>query len=182
MAFSWVIKGWKMLKLSAFRWLVLGSLFGAGLLSCTMGNKPEPADFEAKDADFAGFDQWALAAKTNMPSDLLKQAHGGTDPSVTRFVYVKDNAKRKESGQFPVGTIIVKRMQKPDGSFSGASAMVKRGSSFDPANNNWEYFGLDVKTGGIAKRQDGTINRGKTAACINCHVDALAQDFVFSVK
>ncbi len=164
------------------RWLALATFGATVLLGCSLGTKPEPADFDAKDADFVGFDGWTLAAKTNTPSDLLKQAHGGTDPSVTRFVYVKDNAKRKESGQFAVGTVIVKRMQKTDGSFAGATAMVKRGSTFDPANNNWEYFGLDPKTAMIAKRQDGTFNRGKTAACIACHLDALAQDFVFSVK
>jgi hypothetical protein len=171
-----------MLKLGALQMLALGVLLGAGTLGCSMANKPEPADFDAKDADFAGFDRWALAAKTNMPSDSLKAAHSGTDPTVTRFIYVKDNAKRKESGQFPVGTLVVKRVQKADGTFGGAVGMVKRGATFDPQNNNWEYLVLNPTTGAVALSQNGNPNRGKLAGCIACHLDAANTDFVFSVK
>ena len=76
------------------------------------------------------------------------------------------------AGSFAKGSIIVKEKLDTNGVVTAVGGMIKRGSDFDPANNNWEYFYAE-KTGGITT--------GRLASCIACHSNAKASDYVFSV-
>ena len=169
------MNGLRFVSLSLTASLVLGS--------CALFAKPEPSDFEARDGDFAGYSGWALAAKTSGSSPLLGMAHDAKNPDVTRFIYVKDDAKRKSNGQFPVGTILVKQSQIKDGSLVGvATAMVKRAKGFNSEAGDWEWFMLEPKSGAIIKNAQGEAQRGKIGFCIACHTDASETDYSFTVK
>jgi Cytochrome P460 len=170
-----MINGLRFVLFSLTTSLLLGScaLFGGG----------EPSDFDARDGDFAGYEKWALVAKTTGASDQLEMAHDAKNPAVTRNIFVKDDAKRKSDGQFPVGTIIAKQSRLTDGTLVGvATAMVKRAKGFNAAAGNWEWFMLDPKTGAILKNPQGEVQRGKLGMCIACHIDAEGQDYAFTVK
>ena len=153
------------------------------LAACALFARPEPTDFDARDGDFAGYEKWTLVAQKTGASDQLDMAHDAKNPAVTRNIFVKDDAKRKDNGQYPIGTLIAKQSQLSDGTLVGvATAMVKRAKGFNTAAGDWEWFMLDPKTGVIVKNKEGIVQRGKIGFCITCHTDAEGQDFVFGVK
>jgi hypothetical protein len=49
--------------------------------------------------------------------------------------------------------------------------MIKRGRTYDPDNNNWEYMmiGADMEV----------MAQGKIEMCIGCHANAAKKDYVF---
>ncbi len=170
-------------KFNGIQIALIGVAASLTLGSCALFGGGEPSDFDARDADFAGYSTWSLAAKTTGPSEELEMAHDAKNPAVTRFIFVKDDAKRKSNGQFPVGTIIAKQSRLADGTLVGvATAMVKRAKGFSPNAGNWEWFMLEPKTGTIIKNPKGEIQRGKISMCITCHTDAEATDYSFLIK
>lgn len=171
-----------MKQLNGARFMLLSFTASLALGSCALFARPEPSDFDARDGDFAGYEKWTLTGKATGATDQLNGAHDSKNPAVTRNIFVKDNAQRKDNGQYPVGTIIAKQSQLSDGTLVGvATAMVKRAKGFNAAAGDWEWFVLDPKTGTILKNQDNPL-RGKISACIVCHTDAEGQDYVFGVK
>lgn len=170
-------------KFNGIQIALIGVAASLTLGSCALFGGGEPSDFDARDGDFAGYEKWALAGTTTGASDQLDIAHDAKNPAVTRYIFVKDNAKRKSDGQYPVGTIIAKQSRLADGSLVGvATAMVKRAKGFSPNAGNWEWFMLEPKTGTIIKNPQGESQRGKISMCIACHVDAEATDYSFTVK
>jgi hypothetical protein len=170
-------------KPNGIRIVLLGFTASLMLASCAPNKAQEASDFEARDGDFAGYATWALAAKATGATDQLDIAHDAKNPDVTRYIFVKDDAKRKSDGQFPVGTLIVKQSRLSDGTLVGvATAMVKRAKGYNAAAGNWEWFMLEPKTGIIAKNPQGEVQRGKIGFCIACHTDAEGQDYAFTVK
>ena len=168
---------------NSVRFVLLSLTASLTLGSCALFAKQEPSDFDASDNDFAGYEKWALAGTTSGASDQLEMAHDAKNPAVTRYIFVKDNAKRKSDGQYPIGTIIAKQSRLADGSLVGvATAMVKRAKGFSPNAGNWEWFVLEPKTGAIIKNPQGKIQRGKIAMCITCHADGESNDFTFPIK
>lgn len=120
----------------------------------------EPLDFEATEDDFECIQDWERVRNIRVTNKLgfLEEALAlARDP--------------KEGEQFPVGTIIQL--------FPG-EAMVKRGSEFDPNNNNWEYFELEATSSGTSinvRGRDDVINMFG-GQCFGCHVDAKDFDFI----
>jgi Cytochrome P460 len=169
--------------MNGFRFVLLGVGTSVLLGSCALFGGGEPNDFDARDNDFAGYEKWALLGTTTGASDQLEMAHDAKNPAVTRYIFIKDDAKRKSDGQFPVGTIIAKQSRLADGTLVGVStAMVKRAKGFNPTAGNWEWFMLEPKTGTIIKNPQGEVQRGKISMCITCHTDAEGTDFSFLAK
>lgn len=151
--------------------------------SCALFGRQEPRDFEARDSDFAGYEKWALLGTTTGGTEQLEMAHDAKNPAVTRYIFVKDDAKRKSDGQYPVGTIIAKQSRLADGALVGVgTAMVKRAKGFSPNAGNWEWFMIEPKTGTIIKNPQGELQRGKISMCIACHSDGESNDFTFPIK
>ena len=121
---------------------------------------PVPMDFEATAADFECILDWEPVRSFRVTNKL-----GLLDEAL-------EVAENPEVGkQFPVGTIIQL--------FPG-EAMVKRGNDFDPENNNWEYFELDVSAAGTSIRvrgRDDVVNRFD-GQCFGCHEAARDFDFI----
>jgi Cytochrome P460 len=170
-----------MVKISGLGFLKL-ALVGAALFAVygfSRAQSQEPTEFIAEDKDFADYTKWKEAAKVSSASPELGQAHQAADPEITRVIYVNDKA-RKENGQFPVGTIVVKQQVKKDGTVTGAVAMVKRGNKFNEKGGDWEWFTITPATQTIAKDANGNARRGATAGCIGCHTQAEKKDYVFA--
>jgi hypothetical protein len=117
-------------------------------------------DFEAQASDFECLRTWAQVGTFRIANRL-----GYLDEALAL-------ARNQEPGkQYPVGTIL---------QIFPTEAMVKRGPDFDPANNNWEYFELDVTAQGSTIRRrgrDDVINRFG-GQCFGCHEAAREFDFI----
>jgi hypothetical protein len=164
--------------LGFLKFVLLGGMLLAAY-AYSSAQSQEPTEFIAEDKDFANYTTWKEAAKATGPSAALGAAHQGADPEITRVIYVNDKV-RKENGQFPVGTIVVKQNVKKDGTVTGAVAMVKRGNKFNEKAGDWEWFTITPANQTIAKDANGNARRGATAGCIGCHTQAEKKDYVFT--
>lgn len=147
-----------------------------GLL--TLGAACGETTFVAQESDLKGFSAWT---QTTTPKQgggasaaLLGSAHDAMDSSITRTIYINNNATRVD-GQFPIGTILLKAHTKA-GVMTGGTAMAKRGGDFNPSAKGWEWFILNA-SGGIMARGGAEVLDG---ACNSCHNTASATDFVFT--
>lgn len=74
---------------------------------------------------------------------------------------------------FPVGTMIVReRLLTLSTPPDVLVVMIKREKQFNPKANGWEFLTVSGDATKIVKREKG----GK---CLNCHVQAAKDDFVF---
>ena len=140
-------------------------LLGCVTLGCgdsaTTGAVPSvPLDFDATEDDFECVQDWERVRNIRVTNKL-----GFLEETL-------ELARNPKPGiEYPVGTIIQL--------FPG-EAMVKRGSDFDPANNNWEYFELLVSAEGTTinvRGRDEVINMFE-GQCFGCHADARDFDFI----
>ncbi len=138
-----------------------------------------PAEFIAGDADFAGYAGWTKVSgpiSDPDPGGLLNGgAHEGTNPVMSRAIYVSNGSASRSNGQFANGTIFLKTMSDSSGRVLGIAAMAKRGGSFNASNKGWEWFLVNAD-GTIASRSD-TLMGG---ICNTCHVASTLGDFVFT--
>lgn len=148
---------------------------GAFTLLAACGGK----EFLAQESDFVGFTSWTKTAGPisgiGPNPSAIGPAHDSGDPTISRTIYIKDNATRGSDGQFPVGTILIKAHSK-GGAMIGGTAMVKRGNSFNPSAKDWEWF-MIAATGSIMVRGGAEVMDG---ACNSCHSGASNKDFVFT--
>lgn len=125
--------------------------------------------------DFRGYGGWEKLFIKGDPLD--DPIHGGD-----RTIFV-NRRPPKGSGQFPVGTIVVKRMESAGGQIF---AMVKRGGGFNAEGAaGWEWFRIVDAGGeiGIAWRgmspPDGeSYGGGPGGVCNGCHFAAKGNDWV----
>jgi hypothetical protein len=80
----------------------------------------------------------------------------------------RDSVPDKE---YPIGTIL---QLTPD------EAMVKHHRDKSPTTNGWEFFLLDISSGGtkIKDRGEGVVNVSQGVTCLSCHQPAARFDFV----
>lgn len=140
----------------------------------------EIPEFVADNKTFENFRSWSKITTRQGPDPAIGTAHEGNDETVSRTIYIKDNQDRAADGEFPIGTIVVKDTQK-DGATIEVTAMVKRGSGFNPDNNDWEWFML-TPDGEIARGNDNLELRGAQlmgGMCGMCHSQVKDKDFIF---
>ena len=151
-------------------------LFGAMLtvaVGCGSG------EFVAQESDLAGFTGWTKVtgpiSGTGPNASAIGPAHDSGDASISRTIYINNNATRAADGQFPIGTILVKGHTKA-GAMIGGTAMAKRGGSFNPSAKGWEWFVLTA-SGSVMARGGAEVMAG---ACNGCHNTAATKDLVFT--
>ncbi|CAN5402837.1 hypothetical protein BH09MYX1_BH09MYX1_13140 [soil metagenome] len=176
---------------------VFAIAFGIGLISCGEGSTPTPTGetYIAFGSSFGGYEGWEKfdLAAAEAPQDggiPLSDAGcpSGHDTSAHRVGYLN---KRPPSGstEFPVGTIIVKEMQKgtsPD--TWQIFAMVKRGGGFNPNGaKNWEWFEIKrdpklplVVWRGVGPPAGEGYGSPACGGCNSCHGAAASNDYVLS--
>lgn len=164
--------------LLASAFLILGSF----MTSCSKDEavtKTQPQEFVATDEDFANFRTWEMIGSPLRgpdPAGMLGDAHGAMDSALTRTVYGKPTGiTRTTTGEFPVGTILVKELRMPDGTVPMVTVMAKRGGDFNKDNKSWEWFMTD-KDGKIMDRGAGFMNN----MCNACHSAQASKDYVFT--
>jgi hypothetical protein len=138
--------------------LVLGGVIGG--CAGDGGNPAGSPEFVAEASDFECLKNWPKVRNVRLTNRL-----GHLDEALALAEGAAPGA------QYPVGTIIQL--------FPG-EAMVKRGGGYDPENNDWEYFELEVTAAGtaIAKRgRDDVINM-LGGQCFGCHAAARDHDFI----
>ncbi len=147
------------------------------IVSCSDDNTNQPPEeFIATDADFANYTAWTFVGERQGPDPALGAAHGGNDSTVKRYIYNYNNMRPSSDGQYPIGARLVKETHDKDGNIIGVTAMVKRGGSFNAANNDWEWFFLE---NGKIKDRGANLMDG---ACGGCHTQAKNKDYVFTVE
>ena len=131
---------------------------------------------------FAEFESWHKVNAEPLigPADgLLRGKHLERDG--VREVYANDIAREVFEGRadlpFPEGSIVVKDTfyltdEGGIGERWNITVMKKREAGYDPDNGDWEYA-----TAG--PRKDIRV-RGRWNLCIDCHLDALSTDYVFT--
>jgi len=67
--------------------------------------------------------------------------------------------------------------QSPEKYFMGATVMIQREAGYDKKNNDWFWVKYDKD--GVAKMNDMAI-AGKVGLCIDCHVKAQGNDYLFT--
>lgn len=139
-----------------------------------------PYEFMADAADFDDYASWPLIGTETGPDALIGGAHEGNNENATRKIYKKQLQARAVSGGwsgYPVGTLLLKRVDDEMGAIIGMTAMAKRGSGYDAENGDWEYFMMDVET-------EQLMSMGALPMCIGCHSAANTQgngaDYVFA--
>jgi hypothetical protein len=159
--------------------LLAAAMFCGTALIQSCSDDEDEMEFVADSGTFAGFESWSLDFEADGADPALGMAHGGNDETVNRKVYFK-NGQNPVNGEYPKGTVIVKRSTSPGG-LDEVTAMVKRGGDFNSANNGWEWFML-MPDGSIAE-MEGMPARGANlmnGMCGGCHAGAANQDYVFS--
>ena len=117
---------------------------------------PPPTDVEATESDFPCMTTMESTGRYRF-TNLI-----GLDAE-TRAV-----ATSPDGGTFPLGTLI---------QLIPGEAMVKRGESFSPETNNWEFFTLAVSAEGaeITARGGAEVDGVTGANCFACHSAAEPQ-------
>ena len=176
---------------------VFATLVAVAVLACGSSGGPSSSGetFLAFGATFAGYEGWEkfdLAGPESPEDGGIPIANGcaiGHDTSTHRVGFLN---KRPPAGssEFPVGTIIVKEMQKPSTPESGwqVFAMVKRGGGYNTAGaKNWEWFEIkkDPKLPTIVWRGIGPptgegYGSPACGGCNGCHGAAAKNDYVAS--
>ncbi len=155
--------------------LLVGVLCGCGGIEET----PAPEVFIALPRDFQHFQEWATYPLP--PNEVAGSPHIAGER--TLFINRKP---AHGSTQFPVGTIIVKRVNDGSQNF----AMVKRGGDYNVQGaTNWEWFDLKPATDGVTQiiawrgitPPSGEMYHGVAGGeCNTCHQSARNNDFVQS--
>ena len=141
---------------------------------------PHPFEYAAAATDFANYRNWSLIQDTTTVSPYLGGAHKSSDSTAVRRIYKKQLLANPDTAQagYPVGTIVVKEIQQ-NGAVTEITAMVKRGGTFNSANNGWEWFTLDPATTGIMARGADLMS----GMCNGCHslakTSTIGADYVF---
>ena len=77
---------------------------------------------------------------------------------------------------FPVGTVIVRdRRWMANSNPDRLVVMIKREPAFNRKANGWEFLTVNGEATKVLKREKG-------GACLKCHRDAAANDFVFPME
>jgi hypothetical protein len=161
-------------------------------VGCGSGVVPESSDggtkaglqlFIASQSDFAGFSTWE-----SFSFDAPGTADGKTHTAGKRIVYLNQPPPHG-STSFPVGTIIVKKIQ-PGTATAKTFAMVKRGGNYNSHGApGWEWFELDPNAPdsapvllwrGVAPPAGENYSGSQSGTCNDCHGAARNNDSVQS--
>lgn len=137
----------------------------------------DPVEVVKNLEDFKAYAGWKLVQTLLGPDPALGEAHGGG--AVFRSIYVSPADAKPVNGQLPQGTILLKELREnvdgEPGAVTGAlTVMVKRGGSFNPEGNGWDWIMADISL------NETLLRGGNETFCHGCHVATQDTDFAFS--
>jgi len=126
---------------------------------------PEP--LSGLPAFTAGYDGWLKLNRKPIPLRQSADAHSGT-----KNVYA--SKKRRPSGSFPNGTILVKEAVRPGKDFIGLIAIMRKERGLDRDHNDWRFVEYTRDSAGarFAETASGSV-------CWTCHMGAQQTDYVW---
>lgn len=146
----------------------------------------EKAEYIASNATFSNYKDWHLADYVlGNHNPFIGAAHGSAEPDYVRAVFQNGKAyKMLHDAYYPVGSVIIKETFsttkgiKKLADAGGVLAMVKRGGSFNPDHNGWEWLELSHE-GKITKRS-AELKNGACNACHSKGTGAAGVDYSFT--
>jgi Cytochrome P460 len=115
----------------------------------------------------AGYDSWLKLNRKPIPPRHSGDAHSGTKN-------VCASKKRRPSGSFPTGTILVKEAVRPGKDFIGLIAIMRKERGLDQDHNDWRFVEYTRDSAG---EQFSATASG--AVCWGCHMGAQQTDYVW---
>ena len=131
---------------------------------------PTPAEPEALSglpAFTAGYDGWLKLNRKPIPPRQSADAHSGT-----KNVYA--SKKRRPSGSFPNGTILVKEAVRPGKDFIGLIAIMRKERGLDRDHNDWRFVEYTRDSAGARFAETAS-----DSVCWSCHMGAQQTDYVW---
>jgi len=148
-------------------------------------NTQTQGEFVANKMDFSDYSLWSLTDYALGASNpFIGSTHSSTNPEFARAVYENAKAAMGDDAALPIGSIIVKETftttngEKEFAAQGGLLAMVKRGGTFNPDHNGWEWIVLSGEGDMLAR---GANLMG--GACNTCHEKASTEqskDYTFA--
>ena len=117
----------------------------------------------------AGYKGWIKLNAKAIPPRRSGDAHRGT-----KNVYA---SKRIVGRRYAVGTVIVKEIVRPGTRFVGVIAVMRKTRPSSAPNNGWQMVEWERRSTGA---RFGVLAQG--SICTSCHVQAKANDFVFTKR
>jgi hypothetical protein len=127
----------------------------------------EPKPLSGLPAFTAGYDGWLKLNRKPIPPRQSADAHSGT-----KNVYA--SKKRRASGSFPNGTILVKEAVRPGKDFIGLIAIMRKERGLDRDHNDWRF--VEYTRDSAAARFAETAS---DSVCWSCHMGAQQTDYVW---
>ena len=152
------------------RVLVLAAAVAALVVGATLAQARErPRPLPGLPAYTAGYKGWIKLNVKPIPPRRSDDAHFGT-----KNVYA---SRRIVGRRYPVGTVIVKEIIRPGERFVGVVATMLKARPSSAPNNGWRMIEYDRRSIGGRFRllAQGSI-------CTSCHVQAKANDYVFTKR
>ena len=126
---------------------------------------PEP--LSGLPAFTAGYDGWLKLNRKPIPLRQSADAHSGT-----KNVYA--SKKRRPSGSFPNGTILVKEAVRPGKDFIGLIAIMRKERDLDRDHNDWRFVEYTRDSAGARFAETA-----RDSVCWSCHMGAQQTDYVW---
>jgi hypothetical protein len=152
------------------RVLVLAGAVAALVVGATLAQagreRERPRPLPGLPAFTAGYKGWIKLNARPIPPKA-SDAHRGT-----KNVYASKRAVRR---RYPVGTVIVKEIIRPGTRFVGVVAVMRKTRPTSAPNNGWQMIEYERRS---VSRRFSVLAQG--AICTSCHVQAKANDYVFT--
>jgi Cytochrome P460 len=150
------------------RVLALAAVAAALVVGATLAQARErPRPLPGLPAYTAGYKGWIKLNAKPIPPRRTGDAHGGT-----KNVYV---SKRIVGRRYPVGTVVVKEIFRRGERFVGVVATMQKTRPSSAPNNGWRMIEYERRSVG---GKFGVLAQG--SVCTSCHVQARANDYVFT--
>jgi hypothetical protein len=127
--------------------------------------KPKP--LPGLPAFTVGYEEWKKLNRRPIPPRESGDAHLGRKN-------VFSSKKRRVSGNFPNGTIVVKEAVRPGKDFIGLIAIMRKERGLDPDHNDWRF--VEYTRGRAGGR---FVETARDAVCWSCHMGAQQTDYVW---
>jgi hypothetical protein len=127
----------------------------------------EPKPLSGLPAFTAGYEEWTKLNRKPIPPRESGDAHLGR-----KNIFA--SKKRRASGSFPNGTILVKEAVRPGKDFIGLIAIMRKERGLDRDHNDWRF--VEYTRDSAAARFAVTAS---DSVCWSCHIDAQQTDYVW---
>ncbi len=126
--------------------------------------------------DVAGYTKWLKLNAEPIPPVAGGDPHNGTKNVYVNQTREKLTANGEQQFPYPEGSIVVKEASRPNKSYVGLIAIMRKVAGTDPAHNDWEFIEY---TRNAPDADFRVIASG--GICWGCHARVKESDYVFTL-